>query len=84
VVSEAQLAICSERFLHCAHGDAATMDRCVDRLPRCGSATGACCPQVCVDRYQGLRAAGQPLAASVRLALLDPDAPGCGAAAGAL
>ncbi len=83
-VSEAQLAMCSERFLHCAHGDAATMDRCVDRLPRCGSTTGACCPQVCVDRYQGLRAAGQPLATSVRLALLDPDAPGCGAAAGAL
>lgn len=80
-VTEAQLAICSERFLHCAHGDEATMDRCVDRLPRCGgSAGGACCPQACVGRYQDLRRAGQPLAAAVRLALIDPDAPACGAA----
>jgi hypothetical protein len=80
VISESQLAICSERFLHCAHGDAATMDRCVDRLPRCGASAGACCPQACVDRYQALRASGEPLATSVRLALLDPNAPACGAA----
>lgn len=82
-VSEAQLAVCSERFLHCAHGDEATMDRCVDGLPRCGDGRGnACCPQVCVDRYQYLRQAGQPLASAVRLALLDPEAPACGAVAG--
>lgn len=81
-VSEAQLAMCSERFLHCAHGDAATMDACVDRLPRCGSgASGPCCPQACVDRYQALRSDGQELAASVRLALLDPAAPACGSGA---
>lgn len=80
-VSEAQLAMCSERFLGCAHGDAATMDRCVDRLPRCGAGGGgSCCPQACIGRYQGLRQNGQPLASAVRLALLDPDAPGCGAA----
>ncbi len=79
-VSEAQLAMCSERFLHCAHGDAATMDRCVDRLPRCGSGGAPCCPQACIARYQGLRQSGQPLASAVRLALLDPDAPACGGA----
>jgi hypothetical protein len=79
-VSEAQLAMCSERFLDCASGNAAAMDRCIDRLPRCGSAGGApCCPQACVSRYQGLRQGGAELATSVRLALLDPDAPACGA-----
>lgn len=81
-VTEAQLAMCSERFLRCAHGDAATMDACVDQLPRCGSAAaGPCCPQACVDRYQALRSDGQELAASVRLALLDPAAPACGSGA---
>jgi hypothetical protein len=78
-VSESQLAMCSERFLHCAHGNEATMDRCVDRLPRCGSGAAApCCPQACIERYQGLRQGGAELATSVRLALLDPDAPACG------
>ena len=82
VVSEAQLAMCSERFLHCAQGDAAAMDACVDRLPRCGSSASApCCPQACVDRYQSLRGDGQELATSVRLALLDPAAPACGSGA---
>ena len=80
-VSEAQLAMCSERFLHCARGDGAAMDRCVDALPRCGASGAApCCPQACVSRYQGLRADGQPMANAVRLALLDPAAPACGVA----
>ena len=82
VVSEAQLAMCSERFLDCAHGDDAAMDACVDRLPRCGSSGAApCCPQACVSRYQALRGDGQELATSVRLALLDPAAPACGSGA---
>lgn len=82
-VTEAQLAMCSERFLDCARGDGAAMDRCVDRLPRCGSSGAApCCPQACVARYQGLRADGQPMANAVRLALLDPAAPACGVAGG--
>lgn len=82
VVTEAQLAMCSERFLDCAHGDAAAMDACVDQLPRCSAAGGApCCPQACVSRYQALRSDGQELATSVRLALLDPAAPACGSGA---
>lgn len=81
-VTEAQLAMCSERFLHCAQGDAAAMDACVDQLPRCGaSAATPCCPQACVGRYQALRGDGQELATSVRLALLDPAAPACGSGA---
>lgn len=80
-ISEAQLAMCSERFLHCASGDAAAMDACIARLPSCGSgAAGACCPRSCVARYQDLREAGHALASAVRLALLDPDAPACGQA----
>ncbi len=77
-VSEAQLAGCSERFLACATGDAAIMDACVDRLPRCSaSGSGACCPQACVSRYQVLRSDGHKLSSAVRLALLDPAAPNC-------
>lgn len=77
-ISEAQLAICSERFLACAHGEAPVMDACVARLPRCSATLGSnCCPQACVSRYQDLRVAGNSLATSVKLALLDPDAPAC-------
>jgi hypothetical protein len=79
-ISEAQLAMCSERFLYCAHGDAAIMDACINQLPRCGKgASGACCPQSCISRYQSLRQDGNALALSVKLALLNPDAPACAA-----
>lgn len=79
-IGEAQLAMCSERFLHCASGDAAAMDACIARLPACeAGGGGACCPRSCVARYQDLREAGHALAPAVRLALLDPDAPACGA-----
>lgn len=79
-VSEAQLAVCSERFLHCAQGNAAAMDRCVSQLPRCADGQAdACCPSVCISRYQSLRQQGQELASAVRLALLDPSAPACSA-----
>ena len=80
-VSEAQLAGCSERFLHCASGNAVTMDACVERLPRC-SATGSgpCCPQACISRYQSLRGDGHKLSSAVRMALLDPQAPACSVA----
>lgn len=78
-VSEAQLAVCSERFLKCAHGTGAVMDGCIARLPRCGQGVAAhsCCPQACVSRYQRLRQQGHPLASAVRLALLDPEAYAC-------
>lgn len=78
-VSEAQLAVCSERFLRCAHGTGAVMDACIARLPRCapGVAAGSCCPNACISRYQRLRRQGQALASAVRLALLDPDAFAC-------
>lgn len=78
-VSEAQLAVCSERFLRCAHGTGSVMDACIARLPRCapGVAAGSCCPNACISRYQHLRQQGQPLAGAVRLALLDPEAFAC-------
>lgn len=80
LVSEAQLAACSERFLGCAQGDAGRMDACVNRLPRCSRhGADACCPQACISRYLALRQDGNPLAVSVRLALLDPYAPACAA-----
>lgn len=79
-ISEAQLAMCSERFLHCAQGNDDAMDACVASLPRCGTGGSApCCPQACVSRYQSLRRDGNALATSVKLALLDPDAPACAA-----
>lgn len=74
-ISEAQLAVCSERFLHCASDDAAAMDRCIGGLARGGG-----CPSACVERYQALRGQGHALAPAVRLALLDPAAPACGVA----
>ncbi|GMU42897.1 MAG: DUF4124 domain-containing protein [Xanthomonadales bacterium] len=76
-IGEAQLAICSERFLHCASDDADAMDRCVAGLARSGG-----CPNACVARYQALRAEGHALAPAVRLTLLDPSAPACGAPSG--
>jgi hypothetical protein len=80
-ISEAQLAMCSERFLGCAHGEAQVMDACVARLPRCSARVrSGCCPQTCVSRYQDLRRAGNPLATSVKLALLDPQYPACASA----
>jgi hypothetical protein len=77
VAGEAQLAVCSERFLACASDDAAAMDGCVAALPRCGGASSACCPAACIDRYQSLRGEGHGLASAVRLALLDPAQPSC-------
>lgn len=76
-VSEARLAVCSERFLGCASGDAVTMDACVAALPRCETSGGSCCPHACIARYQTLRREGLELASAVRLALLDPNAPAC-------
>jgi hypothetical protein len=77
---ERLLAACSERFLHCADGNAQRMDACIASIAPCSTARGgACCPSGCVDRYQSLRRSGEPLASAVRLALLDPDAPSCAA-----
>ncbi len=76
-VSERRLAICSERFLACAHGDSLRMDRCVAQLPRCGGGSAACCPASCLDRYAELRSAGNALADAVSGALFG--ALGCGA-----
>ena len=81
-VGQAQLSACSARFFDCAHGNGPAMDRCVSSLPRCTtSQRSQCCPQACIARYQGLRQQGHGMAAAVRLALLDPSAPGCGLAA---
>lgn len=81
-VSEAQLSACSARFFDCAHGNAPAMDRCVSALPRCtANQRSSCCPQACIARYQGFRQQGLGMAAAVRLALIDPSAPGCGSAA---
>lgn len=77
---ERLLALCSQRFLDCANGDAAAMDACIARSARCASGGGgACCPEACVTRYQGLRRAGAPMATAVRDALLDPEQPSCAA-----
>ena len=76
--SERRLAICSERFLACAHGDPVRMDRCVASLPRCGGGSTACCPARCLDRYAELRGAGSALADAVHGALFGSR--GCGAA----
>ncbi|HRQ65094.1 MAG TPA: hypothetical protein PKZ76_09565 [Xanthomonadaceae bacterium] len=79
-VDERLMAACSERFLHCADGNAQRMDACIASIAPCSAARGgACCPSSCVDRYQSLRRKGEPLASAVRLALLDPHAPSCAA-----
>lgn len=72
--SERSLAICSERYYHCASANAATMDACVAAMPRCGSgADTGCCPAASVACYRSLRSDGQPLASAVRGALLGGD-----------
>jgi hypothetical protein len=78
-VNERLLARCSQRFLDCANGNAAAMDECISKTPRCapGGGSSACCPSACVSRYQGLRSLGAPMATAVRDALLDPNAPSC-------
>jgi len=78
LVSERQLAICSERFLACASGNASKMDRCIGALPRCSaSKTSQCCPASCISAYQSLRRSGNKLSAAVHDALMAPDRPSC-------
>lgn len=75
---ERLLALCSQRFLDCANGNAVAMDACIAKSPRCAAGSrGSCCPEACIGRYQGLRRAGAPMASAVRNALLDPQAPSC-------
>ncbi len=78
VVSEAQLAVCSEKFLACASGNANKMDACIAALPRCSaSRSQGCCPASCISAYQGLRRNGSKLSAAVRNALMAPGRPSC-------
>lgn len=78
-IGEAALAICSERFLACAHHDRARMDACIAAIPRCAGDGGACCPTACTTSYARERRAGAAPSDAVYLALLAPDAGGCGA-----
>ncbi len=77
-IGEAALAVCSERFLACAHHDHARMDACIGAIPRCERG-GACCPGACTEAYARERRAGALPPDAVYLALLDPDGGGCGA-----
>lgn len=77
---ERRMAVCSERFLHCARGGERAMDACIAALPRCGSGVGTCCPAPCIERYRSGRARGEAPSAAVYGALLDPGAPSCAAA----
>jgi hypothetical protein len=77
-VSEAALAVCSERVLACAHHDRARMDACIAAIPRCSAGGGACCPAECTSAYARERRAGSSAPDAVYLALLAPDAGGCG------
>jgi hypothetical protein len=78
-IGEQALAVCSERFLACAHHDHARMDACIAAIPRCGSG-GPCCPPPCTAAYARERRAGTPPPDAVYVALLAPDAGGCGPA----
>ena len=78
MVSESQLAVCSERFLACASGDAGKMDRCIAALPRCSASRNSqCCPSSCISAYQTLRRSGNKLSAAVHDALMAPGRPSC-------
>jgi hypothetical protein len=79
-IGEAALAACSERFLACADHDRARMDACVATIPRCPGGGGACCPPACTESYARERRAGATPPDAVYLALLAPDAGGCGGA----
>lgn len=77
-VSETALAICSERVLACAHHDRTRMDTCIAAIPRCDRSGQACCPTECTSAYARERRAGASAPDAVYLALLAPDAGGCG------
>jgi hypothetical protein len=77
-VPEAQLAVCSERFLACAHHDGARMDACIAGIPACARGGGPCCPTACTAAYARERRAGTTPPDAVYLALVAPDGGGCG------
>jgi len=59
------ITACSVLVVQCVQPPDKTVDTCVPAAPRCTSARPwldggslACCPQACVDQYQGLRKAG--------------------------
>lgn len=81
-VDEALLSSCSERFLSCADGNEASMDRCVNTIAECsGQRRSGCCPAACTARYAELRRGGASMASAVRDALLDGSRPSCAAVA---
>ncbi len=78
-IGEHALAVCSEQFLACAHHDPARMDACIAAIPRCGGGR-PCCPAPCTAAYARERRAGAAPPDAVYLALLAPNAGGCGPA----
>jgi Domain of unknown function (DUF4124) len=70
------LTACSVLVVQCVQPPDKTLDRCFTSAPRCASARPwldggslACCPQACLDRYEGLRKAGTPPVKALDLAL---------------
>jgi hypothetical protein len=74
---------CSVLVVQCVQPPDKTIDTCFPLAPRCASAKPwadggslACCPQACVDQYQGLRKAGTAPLKALEVAL--HGAPGAG------
>jgi Domain of unknown function (DUF4124) len=67
---------CEVLVVQCVQPPVKTLDRCFTAAPRCASARPwldgsslACCPQTCVDRYQGLRKSGKAPLQALDIAL---------------
>lgn len=69
--SDRNLASCSIQFYQCAAQPGELMDRCVHRIPRCGTrSSGACCQSAYIDRFTTLRASRWSRQSATRVALL--------------
>jgi hypothetical protein len=74
---------CSVLVVQCVQPPDKTIDTCFPQAPRCASekpwldgGSLACCPQACVDQYQGLRKSGTAPLKALEMAL--HGAPGAG------
>jgi len=79
---------CSVLVVQCVQPPDKTLDRCFPAAPRCASAKPwldggdlACCPQACVDQYQGLRKAGKSPLQALDIALNGSERGGGGCVA---
>jgi hypothetical protein len=70
------LTACSVLVVQCVQPPDKTVDRCFASAPRCTSARPwldggslACCPQACLDQYQGLRKTGMAPLKALDMAL---------------